>query len=925
MLLAQRLASLAKKIREQVLNEYNSKNPAGTLHRWFEIFKDHLFPSITPGEFADMYAQTITYCLFAARIVNGNNFSASNITALIPPTSHLLKNMFKDLFPLDKRAGSTIDIESLGVLALVQLLQEHDFETTLQDIIAQCKGEDPIVFFYEIFLSEYDPQQRAKHGIYSTPGPAVQFIVRGTDYFLQHEFHHPGGLADASLAKSPGIPGPAHEIEVLDPATGTGTFLAHVIGTIFKTFKNANSALPAPRFKQVWNEYVAQHLLPRLHGFELLLSPLAIAHVTTCLALKETGYNFIADRPIGIHLANALEGVNGTGVASASLADWVAEEKELADRVKNEIPVSVILGNPPYRGSSTNDSEWMRFMLRGSGTSPELAANYFEVDGAPLDEKNPKWLNDDYVKFFRFAQWRIDKTGAGIVAFITNHGYLDNPTFRGMRQSLLASFDTIYILNLHGNTKKEETCPDGSKDENIFAIEQGVAIGFFLKKPAATERHVYYADLYGLASHKLEKLAAWDIPGIPWIEIHPRDTKPFYFFYPVNAPGSALARDWSIKDAMPVNSTVIVTGNDAMAIHFSPDDVWRVVQDLHGLAPDKLQERYGSACNPAKAWLRGAIGDIKERCLSKDAIKPILYRPFDTRYTYYTGRSAGFHGRPRNDVMSHMLLPNTAIITRRRMRVNRPKNYFSIASTIVADGAIRSDNHGTESVFPIYVYPGSETALKTAKLFEKLKTWEIGDRGRVPNLDPGFVAAIASAVGLRFIPDGHGDLNTTFGPDDVLQYMFAIFHSNRYRTRYADLLEADFPRVPLTTSKALFVNLVQLGSDAASSYAMRGNAIDVSSIQFMGTGDNVIRTVKIDGPLLRINKQQYFQGIPAAVLSFEIGAYSACTRWLEERKGRKLVASDVDEFKRIAAHVQCIIATMERIDATIQNLGGLLV
>ncbi|MDD5748854.1 MAG: N-6 DNA methylase [Actinomycetota bacterium] len=462
--LAQRMARLAHMIRDLIIAAFAREPEGGSLHAQFVAFKDNLIPDLSAGQFADMYAQTIAYGLFAARCnqSTGSGFTRQNAAYLLPKTNPFLRKLFNQIAgpDLDDRIAWLVD-------DLAQLLAQADMEAVLKDFGKRTAKEDPVVHFYETFLAAYDPKVREMRGVYYTPEPVVSYIVRSIDHLLKTHFGKPQGLADPSVL-------------VLDPAVGTATFLYMVINEIHDALLSQGQA-------GLWNDYVAEKLLPRIFGFELLMAPYAMAHLKLGLLLKETGYQFEKEQRLGIYLTNTLE--EAVKRSEALFANWITEEANAAAEIKKDKPIMVVLGNPPYSGISANASIRNVTDSRTGKKRKEptwigkLIRDYYEVDGSPLGEKNPKWLQDDYVKFIRFGQWRIEKTGQGILAFITNHAYLDNPTFRGMRQSLMNTFDEIYILDLHGNAKKRETAPDGSKDENVFDIQQGVAISIMVKFP----------------------------------------------------------------------------------------------------------------------------------------------------------------------------------------------------------------------------------------------------------------------------------------------------------------------------------------------------------------------------------------------------------------------------------------------------------
>ncbi|MFN9617713.1 MAG: N-6 DNA methylase, partial [Dolichospermum sp.] len=499
--LAKRMASLAQLMRDAIKTALNDVDKGGTLREQLESFQRVLIKDLTVEQFADMYAQTICYGLFAARCNTDNvqTFSRETAAFKLPKTNPFLRSIFGQI------AGPDLDDRiSWAVDNLARILQQTEMAEILKNFGKRTRTEDPVVHFYETFLAEYDPKMRESRGVYYTPEPVVNYIVKSVDYILKHKFNISKGLADSKKIKVPNPKGEGtmetHQVLILDPAVGTGTFIHNVIDFIYDKFKNQRG---------MWSSYVSQHLLPRLFGFELLMAPYTVAHIKLVLQLQELGYDFSSEERLRIYLTNTLQEAFQLEDQMVSFGYRIKQEAEAAKLIKQENPVMVILGNPPYSGHSVNTGDWIKNLLKGEDSIYNCeTGNYFQVDGKPLGEKNPKWLNDDYVKFIRFSQWRIEKTGYGILAFITNHGYLDNPTFRGMRQSLMETFDEIYVLDLHGNSKKKEVCPDGSADQNVFDIQQGVAIGFFIKyqnkehenkeqnsqKQLAT---VYHANLWG--------------------------------------------------------------------------------------------------------------------------------------------------------------------------------------------------------------------------------------------------------------------------------------------------------------------------------------------------------------------------------------------------------------------------------------------
>jgi len=652
--LAREMARHAATVRDLVNEVYMLETDDSSLHQLYGNFKETLLHDLTPDAFADMVAQTVAYGLFSAA-TQSDDLTYDRMVELIPNTNPFLKDLLAEL-----TTEGAVDLEELGVGQLVELLRQTDVEAILQDFGRQTGGgrEDPVVHFYEDFLREYDREQRVKRGVFYTPDPVVSYIVRSVDYLLETEFGLEDGLADTSIDPETGEP----LVQILDPATGTGTFLAHVIDQIERTVKAKPGA--------DWNAYVADHLLPRLNGFELMMAPYAVAHMKLGLKLRQTGYDFAGDERLRVYLTNALE-EPVEAHETLALAGFLSKESNAAARVKRQVPITVVIGNPPYAGHSANESEWIAGLLRGSDDKGRGVENYFEVDDHGLNERNPKWLNDDYVKFIRFGQWRVNQTGAGILAFITNHGYLDNPTFRGMRQSLMATFDALYVLDLHGSLIKKETTPEGDPDENVFDIQPGVAILLAVKRPAQTSKgsatlkvsKVYHADLWGLRGHKYAQLRDMDVSQTTKERLEP--SSPFYLFVPQDV---ALRGEYQqgpkITNMMPTHSLGIATGRDHLTVNWTRRESWEVVTRFASLSTEKAREDYNLGSDSRDWKVTLAQSDLQRLGPSKQHIHPILYRPFDRRYIYYSERSRGFLCMPRHTVMQHFFgeAPNLGLL-----------------------------------------------------------------------------------------------------------------------------------------------------------------------------------------------------------------------------------------------------------------------
>ncbi len=892
--LALRMAKLAGLMHNAALKTLEIEPPTGTLKGWLAAFEKTLVPNLSPEQFADMYAQTLTYGLFAAKVTVGAGQDLRRDTAagLLPETNPFLKRLFYHL------AGPEVPpTVSWVVDDMVALLNAADLEAVMADFGRGSLEKDPVVHFYETFLAAYDPEKRKVRGVYYTPEPVVSYIVRAIDYLLKDRFSRPWGLADKNTL-------------ILDPACGTGTFLHSVIALIYDTLCAQGQA-------GGWASYVSQSLLPRIFGFELLMAPYAVAHLKLGLLLQEKGFDFPPGQRLGVYLTNTLdEGFKKAEVLP--LAGFITEESNSAARIKKEDPIEVVLGNPPYAGHSANASLRREMGLTGTVKTVRtfigrLIEDYKQVDGKPLGEKNPKVLQDDYVKFLRWGQWRITQTGRGVLAMITNHGYLDGPTFRGMRQQLMQTFSEIYLLNLHGNAKKKEVCPDGSKDENVFDIQQGVAIGLFVKAPNSPgPARVHYADLWGTREGKNKSLAEMEVITTPWRELQPHS--PYYLFVPQDTDLRAeYDRDWPVNEIFPVNSVGIVTARDNLTIHWTPQEVMDTVKDFAKLDPEAAREKYNLGEDVQDWRVEWAQKDLRHSGLEERLVAPVLYRPFDVRYTYYSGQSRGFICRPRSEVMRHVLAgENLGLIATRQTR-----DEWAVFSTRFIMGHKSLAAFDINTLFPLYLYPKV-----------------LGQVNKTPNINPTFVNDLSGKVGLTFVSEGRGDLETNMGPEDVFSYAYAVFHSPTYRQRYSEFLKGDFPRLPLTGNKTLFKALVGLGAELVSLHLMESPRLETFITRFPVSGSQVVEGVRYvipPGPPLGkgggngrvyINSEQYFEGVPPDVWAFTIGGYQVCHKWLKDRKGRTLSFEDLHHYQRVVVALAETIRLMAEIDDVIEAHGG---
>lgn len=894
--LAARMAQLADATRHAVNEAFVYEKPNGPLHKLYESFKRVLIHDLSVDDFADMYAQTVTYGLFSARATRSGTFALENVVGLIPNTNPFLRDLLEECLKVSTGSyrRAQIDLDELGVGELAETLQNTDIEEVLRDWGRQKRGEDPVIHFYETFLRQYDAEKKAKRGVFYTPDPVVSFIVRSVDYLLRTEFGCKDGLATT-------LSDDGFNVQVLDPATGTGTFLKYVIEQIYNTFNEKYKRLSAAERKKKWNEYVPTQLLPRLYGFELMMAPYAVAHMKLGLTLKHTEYDFISEERLRVYLTNALQSVDEIPRTDTA---FLAHEAEEANVVKTETPITVIVGNPPYSGESSNANRNADGSLNFIG---RIHREYYFVEGKQLIERNSKWLQNDYVKFIRWAQWRVQQTGAGIVAMITDNSYLDSPTFRGMRHQLMQAFSEIYIFNLHGNSKKQEVAEDGHRDENVFDITQGVAICLFIQHhPQLSKKKAFYADLFGERVAKYESLLLEDLSKVGWETIEPQP--PFFLFVPQERTLELeYLKGTRISEIMAVGNMGITTGKDRFASDVSPDVLIKRVKELanNRIADSFLRDEYDLS-DSSSFSLQHVRQWAKSLKTTHEAVKRIAYRFADNRHVIY---SSAVLARAREDISQHFLteLGNIGLVTFRAIR-ELPWQHISCTDTIIAKEYISSlDNC---FVFPLYLYPSDELTL-----FADASA--AGPGGRKPNLSTKFVADVEAQLGCTFVPDGTGDLKKTIGPEDIFYYIYAVFHSPTYRARYAEFLKMDFPRLPLTRNLELFRTLAVKGKELVGLHLLEQTPKPFS--KFAGKGDNTVAPgyPKYEDDTVWINEEQGFKDVPEDVWEFQVGGYQVCHKWLKDRRGRELSAEDKAHYAKVVVALKETIRLMAEIDEAI--------
>lgn len=832
-------------------------------------------------------------------------------------------------------------------------------ERVLRDFGAEGR-RDPVIHFYETFLAAYDPSLRDIRGVYYTPTPVVQYIVQSIDRLLVTKFGIPDGLADTS--RVPESAGSAevgnHKVLVLDPATGTSTFLYEVISLIRERVKNAGMT-------GAWPSYVREHLLPRLFGFEVMMAPYAVAHLKLGLQLAGQdlppeeraafAYDFAADDRARVYLTNTLD--PGETRTNILLGEFISDEANAAAYVKTEKPIMVVLGNPPYQGQSMNTSERVQTDARGRKKKVRtfignLIDDYYSIKGVRLDEKNPKWLQDDYVKFIRFGQDRIDRTGHGVLAFVTNHTYLDAPTFRGMRASLLESFNDIYIIDLHGSTRRREKNPNGGTDENVFdQIQQGVCIAIFVKEsdnPAPGV--VHHHERWGTRDEKYEWLSTQNVATTDFTSVIP--SAPFYGFHPED---SDIKAEWEasepVKNMFPVSSTGVVTHRDGLVTDTDPARLRARISDFVNPSnsdADVRRRLFGTTQRTTSTGITYKAGDNRDWTLPEkrralqsrpatehdEAYQLIHYRPFDTRAIFY---HRDVVDSLKRDVMQHMLDgPNVGLVTARSNK-SQTQDQF-LVSTMMTE--VKTGEATTGSVlFPLWLYGDASLDAEAGSEGQLLTVADVRGSSRTPNLSKAIIDLLRTRLDLRLVDADYGDLSGTVGPRDLLNYVYAIGYSRTYRVRYANFLRRDYPHIPITSDLTLFKDLCAMGQRLIDLHTFE--SLDLASgPAFPAGGSGEIATAfplwvpsgetppdggdAADVDRIYINRDgaqdatgQYFTGVDEEVWEYQIGGHKVLAKWFKARRGDRLSYDDVQHIRRMVVALSGTIAVQDEIEETI--------
>ena len=885
---SQQLA-LALATRSRLLRDYlgeelfrqDKEDTKGRLYGLYQIFRDQIFHELTLKEFADAFAQMLAYGLFLAKINSSvETVTLQNAREFVPGSFRLIRELVDFLAELDESEYRDVHWVVEEVLSIVNGLDMASIHEDLsfrgrraisRTLRAADEEEhrlferDPFIYFYEDYLKAYDKATRKARGVYYTPPPVVNFIVRAIDDILKDSFDIEDGLADH------------RRVTVLDFACGTGTFLLEVFERIFEQVGGADSGRA--------DLMVREHLLRNIFGFEYLIAPYTITHLKLSQYLRDKGHTLADDDRLKVFLTNTLEPIEPQ---RNLLLPAVSSEVEAAQRIKDQ-PILVITGNPPYSGHSKNKGKWIKEQIGAYKITVEK--NELGVESEkPLFERNPKWLNDDYVKFIRFAQWKMEKIDEGMVGIITNHSWLDNPTFRGMRQSLTRTFDQIYILDLHGSTKPREVTPDHVANENVFDITKGVCISLLVKN-SNLPKGIWYSEIWGSRLEKYQFVANSDFRRIAWQEVE--CIPPYYFFRPIDwSTWDEYASGWPIADSLsPANDKtqlfdVDVLGfqshRDHFAISFERTAIENRAKEMVDgrLSDSEFLAKFKVRNN--RDWnIREARNSIRANKRWNDKIIRCSYRPFDNPYCFF---GSEFMDYPRRELLDNIAnRENIALVAPRQIGTKHWRHVFC------AEGPANDCLVSDQSREACYVFP----------------IWRYGTDGKKQeNLSQKFLQSI-------------GDLyNRFYSSEEVLGYIYAVLHSPTYRARYAEYLRIDFPRIPFPENIQDFESLSNLGWMLVETHLLR-NLSRRGLANYPAQGDHRIEAVRYspEQEAIHINKTQHFKPVPQAVWDFHVGSYQVLDKYLKSRKGRTLTLDEIGHVARVADCLAFTIDQMAAIDS----------
>ena len=888
-LLSEVMAAKAKIIADGLNRgmETNETDEDKELHIKLQAFQKFLVHDMSIAQFTDFYAQTIVYGLFVARIYDKTprTFSLQEAADLIPAINPFLKKIFKHLALADLHSGVRWIVEDL-----VAIFRVTDIQRVMHNY-----GKDPLVHFYEEFLEQYNPKIKEDFGVWYTPPTVVNFIVTAVDTILKEKLSIEDGVSNNSvISYNEHI---VHRVQILDPATGTGTFLATAAEMIRRQYVGQEG---------LWPEDVVKHIIPRLNGFEYLMAPYTMAHLKLATSLRLDQLQIPLPERLQIFLTNSLE-EEQPQQKPLDFAKFITDESNAASSIKRDMPIMVVMGNPPYNEKSANTGPWIMDLMNDYKQEPGQTRKIVRTDRKgkhiyknTLKETNSKGLNNDYCKFIRLGQNFVEKTQEGILAYICANTFLDTPLFRGMRYELLRKFDEIYIINLHGSTKRQETTEDGQRDECVFDIQVGVSINIFVKRKegqGSTQAKVYYKDLYGTRKEKLDYLAEHQLDDIDFEEL--ALLPPMYTFRKRDPHlKEHYDRGFKISDLMKDSVQGFKTDKDYVAIQHEKIYIENIANAMKSDADDNsLRDRYGFKDN--RDWkLVKARMNLATMTDWEKYVTQVLYRPFDVRWTLFHKAMVTY---PRPLIQKSIQNRVNYVLCLGKLGSTAGENEWALAyiSTLPTD--INLIPRGGVYLFPLYIYN------------------EDGKKMYV-NFSPDIIGKIEEKTGLRMQQDESQERGDgSFLPLDLIDYIYAVLHSRLYRQTYHECLQDDFPTIPYPKSAVYFFQMAMLGRRIREAHLLEGISPKGSMATYRIQGNNIV-TKRIfeetdDGVgRIWINDTQYFDNVPTAAWEMIVAGYQPMDRWLKDRTKKRLTNDEIKHYGKIAVALLLQLEVMGEID-----------
>lgn len=901
--LAEIMAAKAKLIATIIGNAMseNKTDEDKNLHDKLSAFQKILVHDMDEKQFADFYAQTIVYGMFIARINDKTpkTFSRLEAAELIPSFNPFLKKIFKNIALAELHSCIVWIVDDLA-----EIFRVTDMTKVLKNYGKETGRKDPIIHFYEEFLEEYNPKIREEFGVWYTPAQVVHFIVDAVNEILIKEFGIENGLANNSkieITDHNGDSKEIHRIQVLDPATGTGTFLAEVCHVIHSYYKGQEG---------LWPEDVIRHLIPRINGFEYLMAPYTMAHLKLATALQLDQNKGKLPERLNIYLTNSLE--EEQPETKLDFGTFVSDEANAANALKRETPVMVVMGNPPYNEKSANKGKWIMDLMDDYKQEPGESKKVIKINKRTkqktfkntLKERNPKGINNDYCKFIRLGQHFVNRTQEGVLAYITANTFLDTRLFRGMRYDLLKTFDKIYIINLHGSTMRSESTPE-LKDQCIFDIMQGVSINIFIKKKdkdASSLAQVFYKDIYGSRKFKLDFLAENQLSTVDCQEIVP--SAPLYIFRPHdNHLQEVYESGFKIDKLMPNCVQGFKTGKDEISIQFDKEILEELCKDILSNNAHDVATKYSLPDNAVKK-----IQSVRKEIFAsnynwKNNLYKINYRPFDNRWTVY-GKI--FMDRHRPEIQKNIINKNNIVLGIGKSGNVMGDSEWSLVSISDIAMDINVIPRGGIYLFPLYIYEGM---LQYA------------------NFAPDIVKEIENRTKLS-MQDCHDTERSDNGflPIDLIDYIYAVLYSPSYRDTYNDFLQSDFPIVPYPNSADYFFSIAEKGKKLRELHLMKTikqQDIITQYPVYDANNDNIVLSRKFvendnDTGRVYINETQYFDNVPKDVWEMFISGYQVADKWLKDRLNKKLTNEEIIHYQKMIVAIKRTIEIQEDIDNIIR-------